>query len=193
MADFDGVFIHESSVVDQPCRIGKGTKIWHYCHVMAEARIGESCTLGQNVFIGRGVIIGNHVKLQNNVSVFEGVTLEDDVFCGPSVVFTNVSRPRSHTSPRPVYEPTLVQRGATIGANATVVCGHTIGAHAFVGAGAVVTRDVPAYGLVLGNPARRVGWVCRCGVRLVEAPGALRCPTCGATYRRSGAGLEPLP
>ncbi len=192
MDEIGGALIHESSFVDQPCSIGTGTRIWHYCHIMPDARIGENCTLGQNVFVGRGVTIGRNVKLQNNVSVFEGVTLEDEVFCGPSVVFTNVRNPRSEVARKQEYEPTLVGRGATVGANATVVCGHTIGAYAFVGAGAVVTRDVPDYALVLGNPARRVGWVCRCGVRLAEGPTPLRCPECRATYRRRGASLEAV-
>jgi UDP-2-acetamido-3-amino-2,3-dideoxy-glucuronate N-acetyltransferase len=185
-----GASIHESSVVDRPCRIGTGTRIWHYCHIMPDARIGAHCTLGQNVFVGRGVRIGDHVKIQNNVSVFEGVTLEDDVFCGPSVVFTNVVNPRSEIARKDQYRPTLVRRGATVGANATILCGHTIGPYAFVGAGAVVTRDVPAYALVVGNPARRTGWVCRCGVRLPAGPTLLRCPECRATYRRRGARLE---
>src|ERR1700756_4143539 len=151
MADY---FVHESSYVDDGAQVGRGTKIWHFCHVMPGALIGERCNLGQNVVVMPGTKIGNNVKIQNNVSIYEGVELEDDVFCGPSCVFTNVSTPRSHVSRKHEYQRTLVKRGATIGANATVVCGHTIGRYAFVGAGAVVTRSVPDYALVVGNPGR---------------------------------------
>src|SRR6266849_5912132 len=163
MADF---FVHPSSYVDDGARIGAGTKIWHFCHVMAGAVIGDGSSLGQNVVVMPGTRIGNHVKIQNNVSIYEGVTLEDDVFCGPSCVFTNVMNPRSHVSRKHEYRPTLVKRGATIGANATIVCGVTLGEYTFIGAGAVVTSDVPAYALMVGVPARRVGWMCQCGVRL---------------------------
>ena len=162
-------FAHPTAVVDQPCRIGAGTKIWHFCHVSEGAQIGERCVLGQNVFVGRGVRMGNNCKVQNNVAVYEKVTLEDDVFCGPSMVFTNVMNPRS-AYPRnrqTGFLPTLVKRGATLGANATIVCGTTIGEHAFVGAGAVVTRDVPPYAEVYGVPARRRGWRSESGEKLV--------------------------
>lgn len=178
-------FVHESSYVDGGVEIGKGTKIWHFSHVMKGSRIGENCTLGQNVLIGPNVVIGNNVKIQNNVSVYEGVTLEDDVFCGPSMVFTNVDRPRSafptdHSS----YLRTRIKRGATIGANATIVCGHTIGEHAFVGAGAVVTKDVPAYAVVYGNPARIRGWACECGQPLEFENDKAVCEACGRKYRK---------
>src|SRR5438105_9124915 len=157
MADF---FVHESSYVDDGARIGKGTKIWHFCHVMPGAVIGERCSLGQNVVVMPGTLIGNNVKIQNNVSVYEGVTLEDDVFCGPSIVFTNVINPRSAVSRKHEYQPTVVKRGASIGANATIVCGTTLGEYSFVGAGAVVAKDVPAYALVVGVPAHHIGWMC---------------------------------
>lgn len=178
-----GFFVHETSVVDQPCQIGEGTKIWHFSHVMANVSIGQNCVLGQNVFIGKGVSIGNGVKLENNVSVFERVTLEDDVFCGPSCVFTNVFNPRSPIERKHEMRPTLVRKGATIGANATIVCGHTIGRYAFIGAGAVVTKDIPDYALAYGSPARVRGWVCECGVKLEEQGGEARCPECGKLYR----------
>lgn len=180
-------FVHESSFVDQPCEIGDGTKIWHFSHVMAGSKIGRRCNIGQNVVISPGVTIGDNVKIQNNVSIYTGVELEDDVFCGPSMVFTNVVNPRSHVPRRDQYQRTLVKRGASIGANATVVCGHTIGRYAFIGAGAVVTRDVPDYALVLGNPARIAGWMCQCGERLplsgsAEVDGEAACKFCGTRY-----------
>jgi UDP-2-acetamido-3-amino-2,3-dideoxy-glucuronate N-acetyltransferase len=162
----DNYFAHESSYIDQPCEIGEGTKIWHFSHVMSGSRIGKKCNIGQNVVVSPEVVIGNNVKIQNNVSIYTGVELEDDVFCGPSMVFTNVVNPRSHVPRRDQYQRTLVKRGASIGANATVVCGHTIGRYAFIGAGAVVTRDIADFALALGNPARVVGWMCLCGVRL---------------------------
>lgn len=177
------VSLHPTAVVDHPSEIGAGTKIWHFAHVMAGAHIGEACVLGQNVFVGADVRIGNNVKLQNNVSVYTGVELEDDVFCGPSMVFTNVTNPRSHVSRKDEFKPTVVRRGATIGANATVVCGHEIGAYAFVGAGAVVTRDVPAHALVTGVPARIAGWMCRCGERLNFEDGEASCHRCQSRYR----------
>ena len=163
-------FVHESAYIDEPVSIGKGTKIWHFCHVMSGAKIGESCVLGQNAFIAKDVQIGNNVHIQNNVSVYTKVTLEDNVFCGPSMVFTNVLNPRSEIRRQlDEYLPTLVKEGATIGANATVVCGHTIGRYAFIGAGAVVTKDIPDYALVYGNAAAVAGWMCECGEKLVFA------------------------
>lgn len=179
------VFVHESAFVDDGARIGGGTKVWHFCHVLPGATIGERCSLGQNVVVMSGVKIGNNVKIQNNVSVYEGVELEDDVFCGPSMVFTNVVNPRSHVSRRNEYRRTLVKRGATIGANATIVCGATLGEYAFVGAGSVVTGDVVAYALVVGVPGRRIGWMCQCGERLPDS-GSGRCGACGAEYRSAG-------
>ncbi len=178
--------VHETAVVEAGAVLGPGTRVWHFCHVMPGARIGRDCVLGQNVFVGAGVVIGRGVKIQNNVSVYEGVTLEDDVFCGPSAVFTNVVNPRSHVPRRGELRATRVRRGATVGANATVVCGHTIGRYAFVGAGAVVTRDVPDHALVLGVPARLVGWMCRCGVRLAFRGGRARCRACGRAYAKRG-------
>lgn len=183
-----GAFVHESAFVDDGASIGKDTRVWHFCHVLSGAVIGERCTLGQNVVVMGGVRIGNNVKLQNNVSVYEGVELEDDVFCGPSMVFTNVVNPRSHISRRSEYKRTLVKHGATIGANATIVCGVTLGEYAFVGAGAVVSRDVHAYALVAGVPARRIGWMCQCGVRLPDS-GEGRCAACDTRYVRRGAGI----
>jgi UDP-2-acetamido-3-amino-2,3-dideoxy-glucuronate N-acetyltransferase len=183
------VFIHESSFVDDGATIGDGTKIWHFCHVMPQAVIGEQCSLGQNVVVMNRVTLGRNVKVQNNVSIYEGVTLEDDVFCGPSMVFTNVVNPRSHVSRRHEYQPTLVRRGSSIGANATIVCGVTLGEYSFIGAGAVVTADVPAYALIVGVPGRRVGWMCQCGERLPDS-GAGTCATCGSVYERAGDGLR---
>ena len=182
-------FVHESAYVDDGATIGKGTKVWHFCHVMPGAVIGERCSLGQNVVVMPGTRIGDNVKIQNNVSIYEGVTLEDDVFCGPSCVFTNVMHPRSHVSRKNEYDPTLVRRGATIGANATIVCGTTIGEFAFVGAGAVVTADVPAHGLMVGVPARRVGWACQCGERLLLTAGRAKCARCGSAYQEEGTKL----
>jgi UDP-2-acetamido-3-amino-2,3-dideoxy-glucuronate N-acetyltransferase len=186
MAD---VFVHESSYVDEGCEIGPDTKIWHFSHVMSGSRIGRGCTIGQNVVISPRVVVGDNVKIQNNVSVYTGVTLEDDVFCGPSMVFTNVINPRSHVPRKDEYRPTLVKRGATLGANSTIVCGHTIGRFAFIGAGAVVTKDVPDYALVVGNPGRVAGWMCDCGVKLTSTPHApreARCTACGASYVAAG-------
>jgi UDP-2-acetamido-3-amino-2,3-dideoxy-glucuronate N-acetyltransferase len=172
---------HETAIVDSGALIGAGTRVWHWVHVCGGARIGERCVLGQNVFVGNKVVIGNNVRIQNNVSVYDDVTLEDDVFCGPSMVFTNVFNPRSHVSRKDEYRPTLVRRGATIGANATVVCGYTIGEFAFVGAGAVVTRDIAPHALVVGTPARRVGWMCKCGEKLPAGRSA-QCAACGSRY-----------
>jgi UDP-2-acetamido-3-amino-2,3-dideoxy-glucuronate N-acetyltransferase len=188
-------FAHESCYVDDGCEIGEGTKIWHFTHVMSGARVGRRCNIGQNVVISPGVIVGDNVKIQNNVSVYTGVVLEDDVFCGPSMVFTNVINPRSHVSRKDEYRPTLVKRGASLGANSTIVCGHTIGAYAFVGAGAVVTRDVPDYALVVGNPGRIAGWMCECGVRLGGGPAVPRetsCQACGTRYGALGGALARI-
>ena len=178
-------FAHPTAVVDQPCEVGEGTKIWHFSHVMENSVIGPGCNLGQNVVISPGVRLGRNVKLQNNVSVYTGVELEDDVFCGPSMVFTNVINPRSHVNRRHEYQKTLVKRGATLGANSTVVCGTTIGRYAFVAAGAVVTHDVPDYALVMGVPAKQLGWMCSCGVRLPDGESAT-CPVCASIYMVSG-------
>ena len=179
-------FVHESSYVDQPCKIGRGTKIWHFSHIMQSCDIGEDCNIGQNVVISPGVTLGRNVKVQNNVSIYTGCILEDDVFCGPSIVFTNVINPRSHVSRKHQYLGTVVRRGASIGANSTIVCGTTIGRYAFIGAGSVVTKDVPDFALVYGNPARVRGWVCSCGVKLpTGAGGTLICTDCGAAYARS--------
>src|ERR687890_1556695 len=175
-------FVHESSYVDDGAVIGRGTKIWHFSHVMPGAIIGERCNLGQNVVVMPGSRLGNNVKVQNNVSIYEGVVLEDDVFCGPSCVFTNVVNPRSHVSRKTEYQRTLVRRGASIGANATILCGVTLGEYSFIGAGAVVRSDVPAFALMVGVPARRVGWMCQCGTRVELHEGAGRCRACGATY-----------
>ena len=175
-------YVHESSIVDEPCQIGRGTKIWDSCHVSSNVIIGEDCSLGQNTYIGNNVRIGNRVRIQNNVSVYDGVKLEDDVFCGPSCVFTNVINPRAHVSQKHDYQLTLVKKGATIGANATIVCGHTIGRYAFIGAGAVVTKDVPDHALVYGNPAYMQGWMCECGIRL-KGEGIMTCPECDKRYK----------
>jgi UDP-2-acetamido-3-amino-2,3-dideoxy-glucuronate N-acetyltransferase len=189
-----GYFVHPSSYVDEPCVIGEGTKIWHFSHVMKDVVIGRGCNIGQNVLVASGVRIGDDCKIQNNVSLYTGVVLEDHVFCGPSMVFTNVVNPRSEVVRKSEYRQTLVKRGASIGANATILCGLTIGAYAFVGAGAVVTRDVPDFALVVGNPARRTGWMCRCGIKLALAGETARCSACGTGYRlQAGAvGLTSL-
>ena len=192
-----GYEAHETARIDAGAAIGDGTLVWHFSHVMAGARIGCRCMLGQNVFVAGGAVIGDGGKIQNNVSIYDGVTLEDGVFCGPSAVFTNVVTPRSHVSRRHAFAPTLVRRGATIGANSTLLCGITIGRYAFIGAGAVVTRDVPDYALVVGNPARHTGWACACGVRIGSRrgpqtllPGAIvTCRACSAGYALGGDGV----
>lgn len=180
---------HESAYIDEPASIGQDSKVWHFCHIMSSVVIGERCNIGQNVFIARGVRLGNNVKVQNNVSIYEGVEIEDDVFCVPSMVFTNVTNPRSHVSRKDEYRRTLVRQGATIGANATIVCGYTIGRYAFIGAGAVVTRDVPDYALVHGVPAEIQGWMCACGIELAfhAHPDGERatCSSCASVYTKA--------
>ena len=188
----DSYFAHETAVIDKPCQIGKETKIWHFSHIMSDTEIGENCNIGQNVVISPGVKIGNNVKIQNNVSVYKGIILEDDVFCGPSMVFTNVINPRSHISRKHEYKQTLVKKGATIGANATVVCGHTIGSYAFIGAGAVVTKDVSDYALMLGNPAKINGWMCECGHQFDLQAEIPICNDCGKEYRQIDNGVRRL-
>ncbi|MEM7229491.1 MAG: acyltransferase [Planctomycetota bacterium] len=190
---YPNVFIHESSYVDEPCTIGEGTKIWHFSHVMPNCTIGRKCNLGQNVVVSPNVTLGDNVKVQNNVSIYTGVELEDDVFCGPSMVFTNVVNPRSEIPRRDEYKKTIVRKGASIGANSTIVCGVEIGAFAFIAAGAVVTRDVPAYALMAGVPARRIGWVSRSGYTL-PAEGDrtnIRCKS-GSIYREENGILTPI-
>ncbi len=180
--------IHESACVDEGAKIGKGTKIWHFCHIMKDAEIGENCNIGQNVVMMPGAKIGNGCKVQNNVSLYGKVECEDSVFLGPSCVFTNVFNPRAHISRKDEYKPTLVRKGATIGANATIVCGHTIGRYAFIGAGAVVTRDVPDYALVYGNPGKIGGWMCECGIKLEFDTFSKKadCGACAKEYIKSG-------
>jgi len=182
MSDY---FVHPSSYIDEGAIIGAGTKIWHFCHIMRRAKIGHDCNIGQNVFIADGTVIGNGAKIQNNVSVYTGVNLEDDVFLGPSMVFTNVVNPRSHVNQKGEYQTTLVKKGVTIGANATIVCGITLGKYAFVGAGAVVTSDVPAYALVFGTPAKIHGWICQCGNKLNFGENEITtCDHCETHYRK---------
>lgn len=177
-------FAHESAVIDDGCQIGKGTKIWHFSHLMGKAIIGKNCNLGQNVFIANNVVLGNNVKVQNNVSIYTGVVCEDDVFLGPSMVFTNVTNPRSAVNRKNEYVKTLVQKGATIGANATIVCGHTIGSFAFIGAGSVVTKDVPNYALVVGNPAKQIGWMSEYGHQLeFNLKDIAKCQASGQLYQ----------
>lgn len=176
-------FAHETSVIDEGCSIGNGTKIWHFSHIMTGAVIGQNCNIGQNVVISPGVVIGNNVKVQNNVSLYTGVTCEDDVFLGPSCVFTNVINPRAHVNRRDEYAPTTVRHGASIGANATIVCGNDIGEYAFIGAGAVVTKNVDPYALVVGNPAIQIGWISEYGIRLnFDDRGHATCPESGEAY-----------
>lgn len=180
-------FAHETSILEEPYEIGEGTKIWHFSHIMPHVSMGKNCVIGQNVYIGEGVKIGNNVKIENNVSVFKGVTLEDDVFCGPSCVFTNVINPRSHISRKHELKSTVVKKGASIGANATIVCGNVVGGYAFIGAGSVVTKDIPEHALVYGNPALRHGWMCQCGVKLDFGQNKkTKCSNCGKSYEHKG-------
>lgn len=184
--------IHPTAVIDEGCTIGEGTRIWHFSHVMHGARVGKSCNIGQNVVISPGAIVGDRVKIQNNVSVYTGVTVEDDAFLGPSCVFTNVINPRSFISRKDEFRPTIVRRGASIGANATIVCGNVIGEYAMIGAGAVVTKDVPPYSLWVGNPARQAGWVSRAGHKLDFNDGMAVCPETGAHYRLADGRVEEI-
>ena len=188
----ESFFAHETAVIDTPCQIGKGTRVWHFSHIMSGAEMGERCNIGQNVVISSGAKIGYNVKIQNNVSVYKGVTLEDDVFCGPSMVFTNVINPRSHIPRKHEFKETLVKKGATIGANATIICGNTIGKYAFIGAGAVVTKDVPDHAIMLGNPAEVAGWMCECGHQLDLQDEIPICNYCGKQYRRAGEEIKRL-
>jgi UDP-2-acetamido-3-amino-2,3-dideoxy-glucuronate N-acetyltransferase len=188
MSDY---YVHESSYVDEGAQVGAGTKIWHFCHIMPRAQIGERCNIGQNVLISAGVTLGNNVKIQNNVSLYTGVIVEDDVFLGPSMVFTNVINPRSHVSRKDEYKTTLVRKGASIGANATIVCGVTLGKYCFIGAGAVVTRDVPDYALVYGSPARIRGWMCQCGEQLKFEGETAACKVCGDKYKKQNEIVVP--
>lgn len=186
-------FVHPTAIVDEGCKIGAGTKIWHFSHVMGDAVLGEHCNLGQNVFIANGVVLGNNVKIQNNVSVYTGVTCDDDVFLGPSCVFTNITNPRSKVVRRGQYQKTHVGKGATIGANATIVCGHNVGAHAFIGAGTVVTKDVPEYALVVGNPAQQIGWMSEYGQRLhFNEEGMATCPESKEQYKLTDGKVSRL-
>lgn len=183
----DDFFVHASAVIDDHCRIGSGTKVWHFSHVLGNSIIGKNCNIGQNVMIGPDVTIGNNCKIQNNVAVYKGVTLEDGVFCGPSMVFTNIYNPRAEISKMDQVRPTTVKRGATIGANATIVCGTTLGKYCFIGAGAVINRNVPDHALYVGNPARQIGWVCQCGERLSDQ---FKCISCGNNYTKDDLGLK---
>ncbi len=191
-----GALVHESAYVDDGAVLGAGTRVWHFCHVMSGSEIGEACSLGQNVVVMPRVRLGRNVKVQNNVSLYEGVICEDDVFLGPSMVFTNVHNPRSHVSRKHEFRETLVRRGASIGANATIICGNTLGEYSFVGAGAVVTKDVPAYAMVTGVPARVAGWVCQCGEALglpakLQAGTRAQCASCRSRYVAGGEGIVP--
>jgi len=192
-------YVHPSSFVDRGVTIFEDVKIWHFCHIMEEATIGKNCVLGQNVFVGRGVTIGQNCRIQNNVSVFEGVTLESEVFCGPSTVFTNVINPRSEISRKEEFRSTLVKKGASIGANATIICGNTIGKYSLIGAGSVVTKDIPDFALVIGTPSKIVGWVCRCGEKLYfnnseSSKGTIYgiCNSCGSQYRKCDDIVEEI-
>ena len=185
-----GYFVHPTAVVDEPVEIGDQTQIWHFSHIMPGAKIGKNCIIGQNVFIASGAILGNNIKVQNNISLYDNVVLEDDVFCGPSMVFTNVFNPRSFISRKKEFRRTLVKRGATIGANATIVCGNTLGEFAFIGAGAVVTKDVPNHALVYGNPCKVKGWVCQCAEEIIFRTGKAVCKACGKRYKKDRDGVR---
>jgi UDP-2-acetamido-3-amino-2,3-dideoxy-glucuronate N-acetyltransferase len=191
MAEQKDYFVHKSAYVDQPCQIGRGTKIWHFCHIMKDCQIGENCILGQNVLVASGVVIGDNVKVQNNVAIYTGTIVEDDVFLGPSCVLTNVSNPRSQIVRHELYERTIIRRGATIGANATIVCGIELGRYCFIAAGAVVTKDVPDYALMMGNPARQKGWISRHGIPLKQAndQGVMMCVESGFRYKEVKPGI----
>lgn len=193
MEEDKNYFVHESSYIDEPCEIGEGTKIWHFSHIMKDSKIGKGCNIGQNVVISPGVILGDNVKIQNNVSVYTGVICEDDTFLGPSCVFTNVINPRSAIIRKDEYKKTIVKKGASIGANATIVCGNNIGRYSFIGAGAVVTKDVPDYALIVGNPGRIIGYVCECGNRLEKAEGKekYKCNNCNKEYKEVDGNLIP--
>jgi UDP-2-acetamido-3-amino-2,3-dideoxy-glucuronate N-acetyltransferase len=186
----ESVFVHSSAIVDDGAHIGAGTKVWHFSHVCAGARIGARCVLGQNVYVGSKVVLGDGVKVQNNVSIYDAVEVEDDVFLGPSCVLTNVDNPRAFVERKDEYRVTRLRRGASIGANATIVCGHEVGSYAFVGAGAVVTRDVVAHALVVGTPARHRGWMCRCGEKLGNTQGEAECVRCGDRYAIAADGCR---
>ncbi|MDP8298872.1 MAG: DapH/DapD/GlmU-related protein [Candidatus Tantalella remota] len=183
-------FVHESSIVDEGAKVGKGTKIWHFSHVLDGSDVGEDCRIGQNVVIGPDAIVGDNCKIQNNVSIYKGVILEDDVFCGPACVFTNVFNPRCAVPRMDEIRNTVVKEGASLGANSTIVCGNTIGKYAFVGAGAVVTKDVPDFALLYGNPAKRKGWICECGEKLVFDSDKAVCGACSKTYSKSGESVK---
>lgn len=190
-------FAHETACIDEGAVIGAGTKIWHFSHIMADSTIGTDCNFGQNVMVSNKCVIGNNVKIQNNVSVYTGVVIEDDVFCGPSMVFTNVINPRSHVSRKDQYQKTLVKKGASIGANATIICGNTIGTYSFVGAGCVVIDNVPDYAVVVGNPSRLIGYICYCGNRLdlptlINKTGFSTCQACDRQYEKKPGGVSPL-
>ncbi len=191
MAEKKNYFAHESVYIDEPCQIGKGTKIWHFCHIMKDCRIGENCIFGQNVLIASGVVIGNNVKVQNNVAIYTGTVVEDDVFLGPSCVLTNVTNPRSQIVRHGLYEKTIFRRGATVGANATIVCGIELGRYCFIAAGAVVTKNVPDYALMTGVPAKRAGWMSRHGIPLKgsDTDGIMVCPESGFRYREVEPGI----
>jgi UDP-2-acetamido-3-amino-2,3-dideoxy-glucuronate N-acetyltransferase len=196
LAHNPAVKVHESAYVDAGCTIGDGTKIWHFSHIMPDCEIGEHCNIGQNVVVSPGVKLGRNCKIQNNVSLYTGVVMEDDVFCGPSMVFTNINNPRSEIVRRDQYATTLIRTGASMGANSTIVCGSTVGRYAFVAAGAVVAKDVPDYAMMMGVPAKRRGWACRCGHLMADAPGGtgeITCAECGNVYNQTGEHrLEPV-
>ncbi len=185
------VTIHPTAIVDEGASLGQGTKVWHWTHISQGAQIGEKCSFGQNVFVGNDVKIGNNVKVQNNVSIYDAITIEDDVFCGPSMVFTNVYNPRSQIIRKGEYRHTLIKQGATLGANCTIICGATINEYAFIGAGAVIKNDVPAYALMVGVPAKQIGWMCTCGVQLKETQDQLICQSCNREYIKTSNGIVP--